>query len=69
MLIPENGAWRLMYVAIMAPAHRPVKRAKRGVLEQRNTSDICRKEMRTSARNATPTPLLPGTVTAYRTAG
>src|SRR4030095_3549601 len=58
-----------MYVAIMAPANRPVKRANRAVLEKCKISDICRKEMTASARNATPTPAMPGTVAAYRTEG
>ena len=33
MLIPEYGASKLMYIAIMTPANRPVNRARRGVFK------------------------------------
>ena len=44
MLIPEYGASKLMYIAIMTPANRPVNRARRGVLEKRKRSLGLRKD-------------------------
>src|SRR5438046_2044596 len=44
MLMPEYAASRLMYVATMAPASRPVQRARRGALDRQDPNAICNKK-------------------------
>ena len=67
--MPESGASKVMKSPRQTPAQRPVKRARRGMLDTARTTSISTKVIASSAANATGGPPAPGRVVTKWTEG